>query len=100
MGGDDDILTAMAWELVTEKGVGESAVTVWKGLQEPKWGGTDDPDLDDYPKPEATPILPSLFEHTPAPLTNPLLIFGTQPVPPAIRRRPVATEAECQLSLF
>jgi len=31
---DDDMLTAMARELVTEKGVGEKADSVWKALQE------------------------------------------------------------------
>ena len=31
---DDDVLTAMARELVTEKGVGESAAAVWKAVQE------------------------------------------------------------------
>ena len=31
---DDDVLTAMARELVTEKGVGESAASVWKAVQE------------------------------------------------------------------
>ena len=30
---DDDILTAMARELVTEKGVGETAAAVWRQLQ-------------------------------------------------------------------
>src|SRR6202044_2665651 len=31
---DDDVLTAMARELVTQKGVGESASAVWKAVQE------------------------------------------------------------------
>ena len=30
---DDDMLTAMARELVTENGVGESAATVWRQIQ-------------------------------------------------------------------
>jgi hypothetical protein len=32
--GDDDMLTAMARELVENKGIGESADSVWKGLQQ------------------------------------------------------------------
>ena len=31
---DDDVLTAMARELVTQRGVGESASAVWKAVQE------------------------------------------------------------------
>ncbi len=102
MGDDDDILTAMARELVTEKGVGESAVAVWKGLQEQRREVAEVSGWEDDPQPEATPeIVPSLCEDIPAPLASPLLIFGTQRVPPVtIRRRPVATEAEFQLSLF
>lgn len=30
---DDDLLTALARELVTEKGIGECAAAVWKALQ-------------------------------------------------------------------
>ena len=32
--GDDDMLTAMARELVENKGIGESADSVWKNLQQ------------------------------------------------------------------
>jgi hypothetical protein len=32
--GDDDMLTAMARELVEDKGIGESADSVWKSLQQ------------------------------------------------------------------
>jgi hypothetical protein len=32
--GDDDMLTAMARELVENKGIGESADSVWKSLQQ------------------------------------------------------------------
>ena len=34
VGEDDDLLMAMARELVTEKGIGESADLVWKRIQE------------------------------------------------------------------
>jgi len=34
VGEDDDLLMAMARELVTEKGIGESAEVVWKSIQE------------------------------------------------------------------
>jgi hypothetical protein len=33
MNDDDDVLTALARELVTQKGIGESAAAVWKSLQ-------------------------------------------------------------------
>jgi hypothetical protein len=33
MDDDDDLLTAMARELVTRQGVGERAAEVWKSLQ-------------------------------------------------------------------
>jgi hypothetical protein len=33
MDSDDDILTALARELVTQKGIGECAAAVWKSLQ-------------------------------------------------------------------
>ena len=32
--GDDDMLTAMARELVENKGIGESADSVWRNLQQ------------------------------------------------------------------
>jgi hypothetical protein len=32
--GDDDMLTAMARELVENKGIGESADSVWRGVQQ------------------------------------------------------------------
>jgi hypothetical protein len=35
MDDDDDVLTALARELVTEKGIGERAAAVWKSLQRP-----------------------------------------------------------------
>jgi len=34
VGEDDDLLMAMARELVTEKGIGESAEVVWRSIQE------------------------------------------------------------------
>ena len=34
VGEDDDLLMAMARELVTEKGIGESAEVIWKSIQE------------------------------------------------------------------
>ena len=40
---DDDVLTAMARELVTEKGVGETAAAVWKTLQRQGHNGTHSP---------------------------------------------------------
>ena len=46
--GDDDMLTAMARELVENKGIGESADSVWRGLQQlrpaPSTPGHEAPD--------------------------------------------------------
>lgn len=48
---------------------------------------------------EITPFLRE--EIPPAPPVSPLLIFGTQRIPPGtVRRRPLAEEAVSQLSLF
>jgi hypothetical protein len=33
MDEDDDVMTAMARELVTKQGVGETAATIWRSLQ-------------------------------------------------------------------
>lgn len=103
MGDDDDILTAMARELVTEKGVGESAAAIWKGLQEQQQKVAEVPGWQEDLTPEAPPeMTPSLGEEIPpAPPVSPLLIFGTQRVQSvSMRRHPIAAEAESQLSLF
>jgi len=96
---DDDVLTAMARELVTEKGVGESAASVWKAVQEQHA--------------RLLPASPSREEEIEEELTgSPLnelaaaadptkgLIFGTRLEREPPRRRPLIVEPDSQLSLF
>jgi hypothetical protein len=96
---DDDVLTAMARELVTEKGVGESAASVWKAVQEQHA--------------RLLPASPSREEEIEEELTgSPLnelaaaadptkgLIFGTRFEREPPRRRPLIVEPDSQLSLF
>jgi hypothetical protein len=96
---DDDVLTAMARELVTEKGVGESAASVWKAVQEQHA--------------RLLPASPSREEEIEEELSgSPLnelaaaadptkgLIFGTRLEREPPRRRPLIVESDSQLSLF
>ena len=97
---DDDVLTAMARELVTEKGVGESAASVWKAVQE-----------------QHARLLPASSSHeeeieqesAASPLQRigclslarpKALIFGTRLEREPSRRRPLIVESDSQLSLF
>ena len=105
----DDILMAMARELVTEKGIGENADAVWKQLQRQQAEGfgvrgaetspveacPPERDVPDAIIPPVTPI--------PAVVTQ-LLMFGMSfesvPRRKASRRRSNATTASDQLGLF
>jgi hypothetical protein len=94
---DDDVLTAMASELVTQRGVGESASAVWKAVQE-----------------QHTRLLPASSAHkeeieqdfSGSPLNELVasagagLIFGTRLEREPPRRRPLIVEGDSQLSLF
>jgi hypothetical protein len=99
---DEDILTAMARELVTEAGIGENAAAVWRQIQaehakivpaeivEPKLA----PATDGSPVP-APPVAPALT----IPTFASDLKFGSRP--PSVR--PVRREslpAHVQLPLF
>jgi hypothetical protein len=93
---DDDMLTAMARELVTERGIGESANEVWRQIQA------------EHSRPQPAPT-PNIDETTPEP---PLLVpmfhiqvtanapkFGSPPPSERpIRRK--QTLPDVQLSLF
>jgi hypothetical protein len=97
---DDDVLTAMARELVTQKGVGDSASAVWKAVQEqharllPPSSTVDDAE-------RVAPLPPGGVRVNGMASS---LVFGS-PVPKESPRRkpavakPVA-ETDCQLSLF
>jgi hypothetical protein len=59
--GDDDMLTAMARELVEQKGIGESADSVWKNVQQlrpstPTSAEEKPADTADLGLPEAPPL--------------------------------------------
>jgi hypothetical protein len=89
---DDDMLTAMARELVTENGVGESAAAVWRQIQAENSGILNPSTM----PPEPAPVIED--EPTSMPLVRPALTveaaiealkFGTRPpaVRPVTRRR-------------
>ncbi len=97
--GDEDMLMAMARELVTEKGVGDSASTVWRELQkrhEETFGSRQEGE------PEIPMAMDPVVPSDPPPLASqPLFAFG-MPVADLVRRkssRRVST-SENQLALF
>jgi superfamily II DNA or RNA helicase len=96
---DDDVLTAMARELVTEKGVGESAASVWKAVQEQHSRLL--PDSPAFEGESAEEFAASPHNGLVTFATTPKdLIFGTRLEKEATRRRPPIVESDSQLSLF
>ncbi len=96
--GDEDLLMTMARELVTEKGVGESATAVWRELQKRH-------DETFRPRQETDAMVPvevgaAISSPTP-PASAPLFTFGTA-VAETSRRKASrrAHTVEDQLSLF
>jgi len=71
--GDDDMLTAMARELVENKGIGESADSVWRALGQlrPSTSAAVDPEPEEWPieQPviDAPAMLPISIESVPEP---------------------------------
>ena len=95
--GDEDLLMAMARELVTEKGVGESAAVVWRELQK-----RHDETFGTRQETEAmVPVEVGAANSSSTPASAPLFAFGT-PVAEIGRRKAGrrAPTAEDQLSLF
>jgi hypothetical protein len=94
---DDDVLTAMARELVTEKGVGESAANAWRALQkEHVQLLVTSPALDEQVADEQ-PV--SRSNEVPASISaQKVLVFGNPPGKGS--RRPPTMESANQLSLF
>jgi hypothetical protein len=94
--GDDDMLTAMARELVQNKGIGESADSVWRSL-----GALRPPSSRVFEEEAMAPILegedatPSLLPTTPETLSNSALAEAA--VSHRCSRR---VPARGQLSLF
>jgi hypothetical protein len=103
---DDDMLSAMAWELVERNGIGETADAVWKSLntEHQKLFPTTSRSNGDVPMIEASTILP-VAQPDPAGLVeealteNSVLIFGQQPGSLSGRRRAKPTIPE-QATLF
>ena len=97
---DDDVLTAMARELVTQKGVGDSASAIWKAVQEqharllPPSSTLDD----------AEHVAPVPQEFVGVNGTASGLVFGSPMPKESPRRKPTVAEpvaeTDCQLSLF
>jgi superfamily II DNA or RNA helicase len=96
---DDDVLTAMARELVTEKGVGESAASVWKAVQEQHSRLL--PDSPSFEEESAEEFAASPHNGLVTFATTPKdLIFGTRLDRETTRRKPPIVESDSQLSLF
>jgi len=107
----DDILMAMARELVTEKGIGESADLVWKQLQKQQAEVFGVRATDTLPSViEAEPpdgIVPRVIISPPASIpevVTQLLMFGMSPDAvqhrKASRRSSIAAISSDQLGLF
>ncbi|MGH9351460.1 MAG: hypothetical protein ACRD2G_04755, partial [Terriglobia bacterium] len=108
--GDDDLLMAMARELVTEQGIGESAEVAWRHVQQQnETFGHRDAAL---AEPARDPLLPAEDEiswpaqRSPGPIADQLLLFGASLAAASGRKgtrraRPVAIPpAAKQLGLF
>jgi len=103
---DEDLMSAMARELVEKAGVGESADAVWRDLGHEREKVLPRPSVEEPVGTEVSPTapnLPSLIESEPAAAP-----FGIHPLdpstPPKKRKKnalwPTATETNVQLSLF
>jgi hypothetical protein len=96
---DDDVLTAMARELVTQRGVGESASAVWKAVQEqharllPASSVLDEEIREEL-------VAGPFDEVVAVEGTAAALVFGARLEKESPRRRPLIVEPDCQLSLF
>jgi hypothetical protein len=107
-GEDDDLLMAMARELVTEKGIGENAELVWRAIQHQNSAVAHAVPaiIEAGSEPEPTPnILLPPQESLPA-AVNQLLLFGASLAASSNRKRaarrtaPAASSGADQLPLF
>ena len=109
LGDGDDILMAMARELVTEKGIGENADAVWKKLQRQQAevfgvrAGETSPVEAEHPEADIPEVIIPLAAPIPAVMTQ-LLMFGISlesvPRRKASRRPSSAATTSDQLGLF
>ena len=96
---DDDVLTAMARELVTQRGVGESASAVWKAVQEQHVRLLPASSVLDEELREEQVAGP-FDEVVTVDGAAAALAFGERLEKESPRRRPLVAEPDCQLSLF
>jgi hypothetical protein len=100
---DDDMLTAMARELVTEKGIGESAAAVWRQIQTERSDVVPPATIMPEPTPviEDPPVItPLVVPLRPDPAILNALRFGSRPQSTRPVRRRDAPREDCQFSLF
>jgi hypothetical protein len=103
---DEDLMSAMARELVEKAGVGESADAVWRELGDERDRVQPRPSVVE-PEPEGelapAPDLPGLIAAEPAPTPFGIRLIEAN-LPSKKRKRaalwPTATETNVQLSLF
>jgi hypothetical protein len=101
---DEDLMSAMARELVEKAGVGESADAVWRDLGHEREKVLPRPAaVEPEEESDQAPDLPGLIAGEPAP--TPFGIHLIEPNPPSKKRKktavwPTATETNVQLSLF
>jgi hypothetical protein len=103
---DEDLMSAMARELVEKAGVGESANAVWRELDREREKiqsrpAPVEPDLEDEPL--AMLNLPVTDAAPPAPVTFGIQLMEPSPVMKKRKKVPIwptAKESDAQLSLF
>jgi hypothetical protein len=99
----DDILMAMARELVTEQGIGETAEAAWRQLQTEHSGLVPPPVVSEVPNTDNVPSPPPPLPAS-SPLTVPSLAtalkFGVRPPASPSRRQEAPAPAHEQFSLF
>ncbi len=104
---DDDMLSAMARELVERNGIGETADAVWKALntEHQKLFATTRGGNDDAPSSDPPDLLVGT-EFDPAGLVEeaidagPIVVFGQRPESSSGRRRRAGASVPEQASLF
>ena len=103
---DEDLMSAMARELVEKAGVGESADAVWRDLGHEREKVVPRPaavEPESEEESDLAPDVPGVIATEPAP--TPFGIHLIEPNPPSKKRKktaiwPTATETNVQLSLF
>ncbi len=106
VGEDDDLLMAMARELVTEKGIGESAALVWHQIQEQNAAFCHAAPVEIEPEREALPEALVLPQEPLSSIVNQLVLFEATSSSASDRKRAprrlriAAESVDNQLGLF